>query len=285
MDHVIEFIERGFTIVRGLFSDDELRAMSSALDNVIDQVRSAPLEYSVRNTAKDPQNQDTWGVNYIFSRELYKPAFAIPFESPALMTTLKEILGERLRFGNAHALWSPERVDYELYWHRDSSEYRPEHTPGPRAHVQFNVCLEDDSSFRAVPGSHHRPLTDDELNLVETRQIAPLPGEEVATCRRGDVLLMNANTVHRGSCAAGTLRRTLHMSVQPYGEASGGHDSWRFMRAEGFLDEMMPAVRELMENLIQWDDTHPLPPSERMARLRLSRAIARQVSGSNSSSD
>lgn len=271
--HVQEFIDRGFAIVPGLFNDRDIHRLREALERIVTKVSADPAAYDTRYTAKSDEVVDIWGVNHIFLPELYEEAIAQVFDNAGLMSVVRAVLGDKLRFWGAHALWSPRIVDYELHWHRDFGDHYRFDPSGATTHVQFNVCLFDEACFRAVPGSHRRPLTPEEQAEVDAKGLNPLPGEVVAECRAGDVLFMNAHTLHRGSCQAGLMRRTLHINLQPQDEPTGGHTSWSFMREEGYLDRMTSTVRSLMQNTIDWDDTHPLPLSEMRRRMRISRDI------------
>ncbi|MFE7741629.1 phytanoyl-CoA dioxygenase family protein [Nocardia sp. NPDC057455] len=271
--HVRAFTDQGFALVPQVLDKPTRERWWAAVDRIAARVRSAPGAYDSRYTLRAEHDTDTWGVSHIFDPGLYDPAFAEIFDHPGVMGFVRAVLGEQLRFWTAHALWEPTSVDYELNWHKDNMEtdrYAPD---GRSTHVQFNVCLTADDCFRVVPGSHRRPLTDVERAQVEAHGTDPLPGEVTVRCRPGDVLFMNHHALHRGSGAAGVVRRTLHVNLQAADEPTGGHTSWRFMRQEGYLERMTPVVRELMENTIAWDDAHPLPVSEVVRRRRASRDI------------
>jgi ectoine hydroxylase-related dioxygenase (phytanoyl-CoA dioxygenase family) len=279
-DHVREFRELGYTVVADAFGEGAVAELTRALTAVRAKVLTAPESFETRYTSRDAaQGIDTWGVSHIFAPELYHDAFGAVFENPALMGFAHAVLGAELRFWAAHALWSPERVDYELNWHRDNEEHDHYSPTGSSTHVQFNVCLTDDASFRTVPGSHRRPLIEPEWRQVTTSGHAPLPGEVTVSCRRGDVLFMNHHVLHRGSCPAGRPRWALHMNLQARDEPTGGRTSYRFMRQPGYLDRMRPVVRGLMENSIAWDDAHPMSMTEMRRLMRRRTAIKSHDAG------
>ncbi|MFG3012230.1 phytanoyl-CoA dioxygenase family protein [Streptomyces cinerochromogenes] len=271
--HVKAFWEKGFVVLPGVLDEPRLGRWRAAVDRMAAMVRARPQDYETRYTLLTEDNTDTWGVSHIFEPGLYDPVFAEVFEDRGVMSFVRWVLGERLRFWTAHALWEPALVDYELNWHKDNGDTDRFSPDGRSTHVQFNVCLTADDCFHVVPGSHRRPLTEVERTAVEKQGTGPLPGEIVVRCEPGDVLFMNHHALHRGSCAVGVKRRTLHINLQAADEPTGGHSSWRFMREEGYLQRMTATVRELMENTIVWDDAHPLPLSETVRRHRTSRQI------------
>lgn len=268
-----DFTSDGFAIIPRVLAEDQLAALRVAFGRVQAKVNDFPDAYETRYTINDSFTVDTWGVNHVFSPELYEDAFGDILEQSMIMDFARGALGEQLRFWGGHALWAPRSVRYELNWHRDFGDHDFFRSTGESTHVQFNACLLADACFRVIPGSHRRPLTSTESHEQVTKGASELPGEMVVRCEAGDVLFMNAHALHRGSCDVGIPRQTMHYSLQSFGEPTGGHSSWRFMRAPGYLDRMPPTVRELMRHSIEWDDAHPLSMAESLRRRRASREI------------
>lgn len=268
MDLKQSFLDKGYIVVKNVLSKEEIDHLKDAMERLITKVNAAPHKYTTRYTRREEENSDTWGVNNIFQIGLYEEAFGNIFCNENLMGVIKELLGGDLRFWGAHALWSPQYTDYKLRWHRDYGDNHYFHPAGIPNHIQFNIPLYIDRCFVAIPGSHKRPLFNEELSEVETNGTNPLPGELVVPCDPGDVLFMNAHTLHRGECGTGTCRRTLHFSLQGKDEPYGAHTSNSEMRDKEYLARMNPVVRDLMTNLIRWDDAHPLSPSELLSKVR-----------------
>lgn len=273
------FRTNGFVLVRSLFSPAEVAPALAAVEVLRETVRADPANHPTRYTSRAPDHIDTWGVNHIFAPEHYDDRLARILAHPALLGFVHHVLGPRLRFWTAHALWSPDRVDYELNWHKDNGEHDHYEATGRPTHVQFNVCLAEDAAFRVVPGSHRRPLTEAERDEIDRLGTGELPGEVVVPCAPGDVLFVNHHTVHRGSCAAGGFRRTLQMNLQAADEPVGGHTSWTFMREPDYLEMVHPALREMMRRTIEWDDAHPLSRAEARRRLRSGRELRMHDAG------
>lgn len=259
-EYIDEFIQNGFVIIPNVLSKQEIEKNRISIENVINKVNDAPTKYSTRYTYKDEYSFDTWGVNHIFELPLYEESFGELFYNPKIMEFLHGVLGKDLRWWCGHALWSPTKTDYDLFWHRDFGDFDYYDPTGNTTHVQFNVPLYEDSSFKAIPGSHKRPLKSLESLQLLNRGTDKLDGEVTANCNAGDVLFMNAHTFHRGSCSSGNFRRTLHLNVQSKTQIRGGHrTTCRLLHA---LDNMNPVVRELMHNAIQWDEENPMSISE-----------------------
>jgi hypothetical protein len=252
---VDEFREIGFIVVRGLIPENLRTPLAEGLERVIAKVYAEPELYRTRwvSSAKT----DIWGVGDVFQPALFEQAFADYLGSDALLDAIGSILGTEMRFWGGHALWSPKRETYDLIWHRDGDDETYFDPTGKTTHVQFNSALGPDNSFRAVAGSHRRPLTDEERSVIR-KGTGPLPGEVVGYCQPGDVLLMNAMAVHRGMSAPAAGRRTLHFNLQPKDEPTGGNSTREWMHDPGFLAHFSPRAQALFTNLIAFDKTRGL---------------------------
>ncbi|MDX1934416.1 MAG: hypothetical protein SFU56_17585 [Capsulimonadales bacterium] len=255
---VEEFRDVGFIVVRGLIPDPLLPALRQGLENVITRVRMSPGDFRTRYVSAS--RTDIWGVGDVFQPTLYEQAFADYLSDDRLLDTIGAILGPEMRFWGGHALWSPERETYDLIWHRDGDDETYFDPSGRTTHVQFNSALGPDDSFRAVAGSHRRPLTEQERAVVR-KGTDPLPGEVVGICEPGDVLLMNAMTLHRGRSLPQAGRRTLHFNLQPKDEPYGGRSTRPWMLAPDFLPKFRPRAQALFQNLIAFDRAHEYEPS------------------------
>jgi hypothetical protein len=255
---VEEFREVGFIVVKGLIPEEQRGPLAAGLERVIGKVRATPDAYRTRYVSKT--RSDIWGVGDVFQPALFEQAFADYLSNDGLLDAIGSILGPEMRFWGGHALWSPERETYDLIWHRDGDDETYFDPTGNTTHVQFNSALGPDASFRAVAGSHRRPLTDEEREVVR-KGTDPLPGEVVGVCEPGDVLLMNAMTLHRGMSLPAAGRRTLHFNLQPKSEPHGGKSTREWMLDPDFLPRFGPRGQELFQNLIAFDRARGYEPA------------------------
>nr|WP_154958147.1 phytanoyl-CoA dioxygenase family protein [Paenibacillus xylanexedens] len=266
-DQVLRFYEEGYLIVKQVFQEHDLRMMRDSLENVMRKVSNNPEGFRVRYTQISEKERDSWGVDHVVQPELYEESFNLVLENPKMFSILERLIGKDIRYWGIHALWSPEKVDYDWVWHRDAHLLHSV-AGRPLTHVQFNIALNRDECFRVVPGSHLRPLTEEEVLQLD-KGISALPGEVVASCEAGDILLMNAWTIHRGSSKAGSNRRTLHCSMQPKDYPFGGNCSPDWMRNESNLNQYSPRLREIMQNIITWDDINPVNPRQLINQIKM----------------
>jgi hypothetical protein len=255
---VEEFRDVGFIVMKGLIPPALRPALQESLERVIARVRAHPAAYRTRYVSGT--RTDIWGVGDVFQPDLFEQPFADYLGDDGLLDAIGAILGTEMRFWGGHALWSPESETYDLIWHRDGDDETYFDPSGRTTHVQFNSALGPDDSFRAVAGSHRRPLTEQEKAVVR-KGTDPLPGEVVGICKPGDVLLMNAMTLHRGRSLPQSGRRTLHFNLQPKDEPYGGQSTRPWMLAPDFLPRFAPRAQALFQNLIAFDRSHGYAPA------------------------
>jgi ectoine hydroxylase-related dioxygenase (phytanoyl-CoA dioxygenase family) len=261
-----DFHNNGFLVVKGLLDNKSIPQLLEALDQVKKKVERNPDNFNTRYAQNNSESVDTWGVSDLFHPDLYEPCFGEFIAKSGLLECVRDLLQEsELRFWGANALWNPNTVDYFLPWHRDGGDQKAHDPTGRSTHVQFNVALIEDHSFMAIPGSHKRLLSEREMDVVNNLSTESLPGETLVECEAGDVLFMNAWTLHRGSCNSNQFRRTFHINLQPKEEPYGGGTSQPWMKESSYLSRLSSELRFLVENLVEWDEANPLPRKSRTA--------------------
>lgn len=260
-----QFRRDGCLIDRSVFSPDELDALREMARRVQDKTRATlpsgtRFWYGVHGENRDaipPEQRPlaTWGVNEITRPELLEVGLVDAFAHPRVHAALHALLGEEPRAWGIKILWTPKVVGYDLQWHRDLEQGLYDtihHKPSAQDHVQFNAALNHDDCFVVVPGSHRRPLTPEEWQAVRVDKTAPLPGEVTAVLEPGDILYMDAHTLHRGRSTTDGDRLTLHYSAQaqwvPLKEwGDPAHFAW--ITSPEFIGQLAPGARPLYERL------------------------------------
>jgi hypothetical protein len=259
-----QFRRDGFFIDRGVFTTAECDTLRAFARDVQDKTREA-LPQGTRfwfggqdNRTPIPEEKRglaTWGVNEITRPELFHPGLVNVFAHPRVHQAMHALLGPEPRAWGIKLLWTPKIVGYDLHWHRDleSALYDVVHLkPMAQDHVQFNAALNFDDCFIVVPGSHRRPLTEREWEAIRHDKTAALPGEVTTALQPGDILYMDAHTLHRGRSDVSGDRLTLHYSAQaqwvPLQEwGAPEHFSW--ITSNEFLRTLEPDARVFYERL------------------------------------
>ena len=267
---VEQFKADGYLILRGMFSREELSHLEPIALRIRDKVREnlyPGTRYWYHDPSEGPKaknrkfddippelrGQATWGVNELPRKELFEPDLVNVWAHPKVDAAMQALLDEPRAWG-IKMLWTPKVVGYNLGWHRDQvpeALYDWVHCkPAAQDHIQFNAALHEDDCFLVVPGSHRRPLTEQEWAAV--RKPDDLPGQVVAALEPGDILFMDAHALHRGRCSVDSDRLTLHYSAQsqwvPLKEwGHEGHMDW--LRSDAFINQIEPKARPYYERL------------------------------------
>lgn len=261
---VAAFLRDGYLIDRAVFSEAELAELRSLARRVQEKTRQT-LPSGTRfwyggeeNRATIPDDKKplaTWGINEITRPALHEPGLVNVFAHPRVSGALHSLLGPEPRAWGIKILWTPKVVGYDLQWHRDLEKglYDTVHLkPDAQDHVQFNAALNHDDCFVVIPGSHRRPLTAREWEAVKNDKTASLPGEVTAVLEPGDILYMDAHTLHRGRSDVQGDRLTLHYSAQAQWvplKPWGNPDDFTWITSDEFLATIAPEARPLYERL------------------------------------
>lgn len=271
-----QWYEEGYCVVRNVIPQEELPKYREAFERMVAKVRANPsreryntrLVKSIdRKNPNEISELESWGCDFLLHPDLYEPAFTDYLNNEKLLSALSSVLGDDLRVEGLKALWSPEGVDYDLFWHRDGlKEIYSE--DGSQKHLQFNTALYRDDSFRLVPGSHRRPLTETELAQVR-KGVDDLPNQKICVLEPGDVLFMHSMVLHRGKAPRTDMRRTFHYILARTDHPIGTKllNQYKGWYEEQRLDEKLaPTARKLFRNFLSWegrtinDDWYPNLP-------------------------
>lgn len=263
-DHVQQFLRDGYFIDRGVFSRAELQTLRTRARAIQDYTRrhlpsGTRFWYgnadNRKTTPPELAPQATWGVNEITRREMFDPVLVNVFAHPRVDQAMNALLDQPRAWG-IKMLWTPKVVGYNLGWHRDQMKENlydfAHYKPAKQDHVQFNAALNADDCFLVVPGSHRRPLTETEWSALRTNKTADLPDEVIAALEPGDILYMDAHTLHRGRSSIEGDRLTLHYSCQAQWvplKPWSPPDEFAFMTSDTFLSQLDPKARVYYERL------------------------------------
>jgi hypothetical protein len=225
--------EEGWSLVLGIFSDDEIAAAQGALPDLFP-------------TAEDFTNDVNPERNRPFHVDSHSAMPAFPFESSALnhlvlhdniIAMAREFLGLtdiRLYQGMLSAKYSLGALDDEQLLHVDYGN----HTlvvPRPEVgyqHLELFIYLSDVTPERAATRMVSRRLTTEiptERTYLSTADYAHLYGAEVpASGPAGSILAYRPDVYHRGvrMTEPGVARFMLHVSFKPVATDWLGSQAW-----------------------------------------------------------
>lgn len=129
--------------------------------------------------------------------------------SQKLVSEAKRFLGDDIRFFYTQIFFNPLNELQKNYWHRDiqytgQSEDEQRKTIEERRSqvIHLRLALADENGIELVPGSHFRWDSTEELNIRQSKNGKTvsdnIAGAEKVSLSRGDLLVFDANIIHRG---------------------------------------------------------------------------------------
>ncbi|WP_024459745.1 phytanoyl-CoA dioxygenase family protein [Marinimicrobium sp. LS-A18] len=193
--------ENGYLVLRGIFEDSELQV----LRKVIVQFHQSWRQENSKIYAEKAINSA-----YLTAKKHLKEAERESLfkfiGSAKLMDVVTSIMGSCSTFMNTQLFFDPVNETQRNYWHRDpqyhmSVEEQREALLGPNV-IHFRVPLFDEPGVELIPGTHRRWDRNEELD-VRLEQNGRKNYENLAAGVRvsldaGDILVFNANMIHRG---------------------------------------------------------------------------------------
>ncbi|GAB4198182.1 MAG: hypothetical protein Tsb002_32920 [Wenzhouxiangellaceae bacterium] len=196
-----DYNQNGYRVLRGFYTENEL----AAVREVVTKFHHAWIEDNAQFYAERAINSAyLTGKKYLGDSER-----AVLFQiiaSAKLMDVVTSILGPTAAFINTQLFFDPHNKNLNNYWHRDpqyhlSLEEQQAALTGPKA-LHFRIPLRDEPGLEVVPGTHRRWDNDEEL-AVRLEQQGRKNSDDLATGERvslaaGDLMIFNANLIHRG---------------------------------------------------------------------------------------
>ncbi|MBU2425305.1 MAG: phytanoyl-CoA dioxygenase family protein [Gammaproteobacteria bacterium] len=126
--------------------------------------------------------------------------------SAKLMNVVTSIIGEQPAFMNTQLFFDPVNINQKNYWHRDPQYHLSVDEQKKALHslhvVHCRIALVDEPGVELVPGTHQRWDNSEEfdvrMELNGHKNYEDLASGVRVTLAAGDLLLFNANMIHRG---------------------------------------------------------------------------------------
>jgi Phytanoyl-CoA dioxygenase (PhyH) len=200
----------GLFVVRRAFDDARVRRLASACDHALQRVRATSKETGHTTTNISPL--------------LHPECFA---DRPDALQCLVDLPASRAVVALVHDLGHPgegelnlrdlqyfhePKRDHDGLWHRDGAGAGREEAIRPTV-LRFRVALAADDHLEYVLGSHARPDTEEEQQILAgPRRNGPFPSEAYRIALQpGDVCVFHAGGIHRARYRSGAARRTLDL--------------------------------------------------------------------------
>jgi ectoine hydroxylase-related dioxygenase (phytanoyl-CoA dioxygenase family) len=237
-----EFNDTGYAVVRDLLDTSKINSITKHVNRIygswMDSNKSNIIEHQLVN------------MNSLTKQIYFKncPEDRVDFFnsiSPKELTNLLDgMTGSDIYFHNTQLFFNPLNSKALPYWHRDMQyslipDDIQESEQKNMISLHIRIPLIKESGVEVIPGTHKRWDTELEKNvrleLNGHSNNENLPNSKLIELNVGDVLIFNAQMIHRGNYQLNESRKALDLCVGKYHHLTSG-----------FLDkEVLPTNREI----------------------------------------
>ncbi|TDO97941.1 phytanoyl-CoA dioxygenase family protein [Marinomonas balearica] len=210
----------GYVILVGFFSEDEIALLGRHVDRIYRKWRSEN-EAAIFDRKLVNMHSLTH-PEYFQDAPDQRVAFFNTITSVKLTETFESIFGSGLYFHNTQLFFNPSNSERLPYWHRDM-QYSPieDSVQSDEQHLMLSlhirIPLIDEKGVEVVAGTHKRWDTELERNvrfeLNGHNNSESLPDSVLLDLKRGDVLVFNAQMIHRGNYELNSERMAFDLCV------------------------------------------------------------------------
>jgi hypothetical protein len=249
-----QYQAQGYLILRGVIPPAEIEALKADIRQLVDASAAGqgPDLSWINREKRIPER-----LGQLLRPGWIRPAFAASLESGPYFPVAEQILGAPVRYSLFGMLAGGDGKPYVQNWHRDLAPTEGEHQVeilkrNYRLVTQINAPLFPDRYLTIVPGSHLRPTTAAERQVLAQSPTGDMPGQITVETEPGDVAFYYPNLLHRGLNPAGMLRWTMHHAFlradAPVAIHERGQEQW--IRQPGYLGTLPPTLRLAMERYL-----------------------------------
>lgn len=220
MNPIDQYDECGYAILRGFFSDIDIVSIERHVDRIYKKWMSEN-KAEIFNNKLVNMHSLTSSEYFEGLREERIKYFEVI--APVKLTqVLENMFGSGIHFHNTQLFFNPSNNARLPYWHRDM-QYSPIEDAVQRDEqhkmlsLHVRIPLLEEKGVEVVIGSHNRWDTELErdvrLELNGHKNSEPLPNAVLTHLVPGDVLIFNAQMIHRGNYELNPMRKALDLCV------------------------------------------------------------------------
>jgi ectoine hydroxylase-related dioxygenase (phytanoyl-CoA dioxygenase family) len=245
----------GYLILRQVVAPEEIAALKA---DIRDLAERSALGEGPEIPWIDREKRIPERLGQLLRPGWVRPAFLDSLERGPYFPVSEQILGGPVRYSLFGMLAGGDGKAYIQNWHRDLAPTHGEHElpileRNYRLLVQTNAPLFPDRYLAIVPGSHLRPTTDAEREVLATAPGGDMPGQITVDMEPGDIAFYYPNLLHRGYNPVGAMRWTLHhafmLASQPVAVHERGQGRW--IGQSGYLESLPAAMRVYFQRYLE----------------------------------
>ena len=229
-EHVTQFRDEGYAVVRGVFSAGEVTAMAAAFDRIHDRALAGGKSWRDRNVYFCLDEEPGAGklLRYAQWTAWLEPELERVRRDPRLFGILEPLIGRDIKQIINQLHWKPPGARAEFGFHQDSRSRRPREAFRDLAnsYVQTGIAVdpqrEENGAVVIVPGSHRlgelpfdpeRPSMHEALDPADLQRLGIDP-ESIVTLELepGDVALWHVHTLHGSGPNTSSIDRRFYIN-------------------------------------------------------------------------
>ncbi len=250
MKPIDQYDEYGYAILRNFFSDLEIASIDKYVDRIYKKWMNENKTEIFNNKLVNMHSLTS--LEHFEGLREERIKFFEAIASVKLTEVLENMFGSGIHFHNTQLFFNPSNKARFPYWHRDM-QYSPIEDAVQRDEqhkmlsLHVRIPLLQEKGVEVVTGSHKRWDTELERNvrleLNGHKNSEPLPNAVLTNLVPGDVLIFNAQMIHRGNYELNPTRKALDLCVGKYHPL-----------ASAFIDERVLPKEEEMDSIAnnQW---------------------------------
>jgi len=268
-DHLRQFHDQGYAVVRGVFTATEVAAMAAAFDRIRERALAGGKSWRDRNVYfrldQDPEQGPL--LRYAQWTAWLEPALERVRRDPRLFEILEPLLGRDLKQIINQLHWKPPGARGEFGFHQDSRSRRPRDAFHDLAgsYVQTGIAVDPQSAANGAmvvcPGSHQlgelpfdedRPALHEALDTADLARLGADPGNTVTLeLAPGDIALWHVHTLHGSGPNTSDMDRRFYINGYVRAENSS--------RGEWAFRDGVPCPLEGEQALVHYEELYSNP--------------------------
>ena len=215
-----EYAENGFIILRSFLSSKELLRLTELVDGVHEQWLDANRTDFEENGLINMHSLTQ--ADYFADEPENRCRFFKAISPPKLVELLDEVFEREIHFHNTQLFFNPFSSDQLPYWHRDLqfspiSDEAQRNAQEKLLSLHVRIPLVKEVGLELIPGTHKRWDTPLEADVRHEqnghKNSESLPGSVLLDLDPGDVVVFNAQMIHRGNYSESDTRKALDLCV------------------------------------------------------------------------
>ena len=245
MKPIDQYEEHGYSIFKGFFNDEEIYLLNKHVNRIYRQWLSEN-EADIFNNKLVNMHSLT-SPEYFQGASYQRVAFFKLIGSVKLTKALKSMFGSDIHFHNTQLFFNPSNVERLPYWHRDM-QYSPiedavqSNEQSKMLSLHVRIPLVEEQGIEVVTGTHRRWDTELERNvrfeLNGHKNSDSLPNSELIDLVPGDILIFDAQMIHRGNYELNSARKAFDLCVGKYHPLASDFLDARVLPTKAELDSI-----------------------------------------------